>query len=337
MMKIVLTPLLIITLCLGANAQQYVESKTGIPGNNANNAIGEKDAIWKNNQIAPSVQDNFPNAQNWWSIFQTQFADPAYDAQLAFGINKQDLWLRYNYDGNWQEWKKVLTEGTASGYTEVKFSIPSNDANNAKGEKSAIWRNDQMAPTVQNNFPNEQNWWSILQTQFGDRRYDAQLAFGLNRQDLWLRYNYDGNWQGWKKIVLANPNGNVGIGTGDPQGWKLAVNGQIRAKEIKVETGWSDFVFSDDYKLPSLEDVEKHIKNEGHLKDIPSAAEVEKNGIYLGEMDSKLLLKIEELTLYTIQQQKEIEMLKKENAELASMKAEFLKLQSKIEMLVSEE
>lgn len=77
-------------------------------------------------------------------------------------------------------------------------------------------------------------------------------------------------------------NGNVGIGTSNPGSWKLAVNGKIRAKEIKVETGWADFVFYDDYELPTLEEVETHIKKEGHLKDIPTAQEVEENGIHLG-------------------------------------------------------
>ncbi|CAM1364515.1 conserved hypothetical protein [Tenacibaculum sediminilitoris] len=106
----------------------------------------------------------------------------------------------------------------------------------------------------------------------------------------------------------------LGIGTNDTKGFNLAVNGKIRAKEIKVETGWSDFVFEKNYYLATLEEVEKHIKEKGHLKDIPSAKEVEKNGIFLGEMDAKLLQKIEELTLYTIQQQKEIEKLKKQNS-----------------------
>lgn len=103
--------------------------------------------------------------------------------------------------------------------------------------------------------------------------------------------------------------GNVGIGTKSPGTWKLAVNGNIRAKEIKVETGWSDFVFYDDYELPTLKEVEEHINTYGHLKDIPSAAEVEKNGIKLGEINSRLLQKIEELTLYTIEQEKKIEQL----------------------------
>ncbi|AXT63086.1 hypothetical protein D1816_22970 [Aquimarina sp. AD10] len=135
--------------------------------------------------------------------------------------------------------------------------------------------------------------------------------------------------------LIINNNGNVGIGTSNSE-WKLAVNGKIRAKEIKVETGWSDFVFFRDYKLPTLQEVESHIKENGHLKDIPSAKEVEKNGIYLGEMDSKLLQKIEELTLYTIQQQKEIESLKKENKEVKLLNKKLLELQSRLEKLESE-
>ena len=133
--------------------------------------------------------------------------------------------------------------------------------------------------------------------------------------------------------MIINHLGNIGIGTTNPSGWKLAVNGKIRAKEIKVETGWSDFVFYDDYKLPSLKEVEVHIKKKGHLKDIPSAKEVAENGILLGEMDSKLLRKIEELTLYTIKQQKEIEILKEEKKELKSVNKKLLELQKRLEKL----
>ena len=104
--------------------------------------------------------------------------------------------------------------------------------------------------------------------------------------------------------MLIDGNGNVGIGTTNTGDWRLAVNGNIRAKEIVVETGWSDFVFENDYKLPTLEEVEQHIKTKGHLKDIPNAKEVEENGIQLGEMNSKLLQKIEELTLYLIEENK---------------------------------
>ena len=134
----------------------------------------------------------------------------------------------------------------------------------------------------------------------------------------------------------GQPGGNVGIGTVDPGAWKLAVNGNIRAKEIKVETGWSDFVFYDDYKLPTLEEVETHIKEKGHLKDIPSAKEVADNGIFLGEMDSKLLQKIEELTLYTIEQEKKIKALEKEKFKNEKQQKEIEELKALVQKLLKE-
>ena len=126
-----------------------------------------------------------------------------------------------------------------------------------------------------------------------------------------------------------NIDGDVGIGTTNTDGWKLAVSGKVRAKEINVETEWSDFVFENDYKLPTLQEVENHIKEKGHLQDIPSAKEVAENGIYLGEMDSKLLQKIEELTLYAIAQDKKIKELQLLNKKLIDLQSRLEKLESK--------
>ncbi|WP_440880840.1 hypothetical protein [Tenacibaculum sp. C7A-26P2] len=133
----------------------------------------------------------------------------------------------------------------------------------------------------------------------------------------------------WKSTPFhIDSNGMIGMGIKDTKGFKLGVNGKIAATEVKVATysNWADFVFKEDYHLPTLIEVENHIKEKGHLKDIPSAKEVEENGIYLGEMDSKLLQKIEELTLYTIEQekkldvqQKEIEELKKQNSRIKDL------------------
>lgn len=111
--------------------------------------------------------------------------------------------------------------------------------------------------------------------------------------------------------------GKVGIGTLTTGSHQLAVEGSIGAREIQVETGsWSDFVFENDYDLPTLEEVEQHINEKGHLPEIPNEAEVIENGINLGEMNAKLLQKIEELTLYMIEINKEVKTLKTRNAQL---------------------
>jgi hypothetical protein len=114
--------------------------------------------------------------------------------------------------------------------------------------------------------------------------------------------------------------GNVGIGTTNPVN-KLDVNGTIHSKEVKVDMlGWSDYVFKKEYNLPTLEEVEKHINEKGHLENIPSEEEVLKNGINLGEMNAKLLQKMEEMTLYMIEMKKDIAILKEENKVLKAKK-----------------
>lgn len=116
---------------------------------------------------------------------------------------------------------------------------------------------------------------------------------------------------------MVTTSGIVGIGTVNPDpNHKLSVNGSIRSKEVRVEANWPDFVFYDNYKLRTLEEVEQHIKEKGHLPEIPSEAEVTENGINVGEMNAKLLQKIEELTLYMIDMNKQVRQLKSENQEL---------------------
>ncbi|GAB6121399.1 hypothetical protein [Dysgonomonas termitidis] len=103
---------------------------------------------------------------------------------------------------------------------------------------------------------------------------------------------------------------NVGIGVTNPTS-KLEVNGTIRAKEVKIEvTGWADFVLGKDYDLPKLSEVENHINDKQHLPGIPSEKEVLENGVNVVDMQAKLLQKIEELTLYMIEQDKQNKELK---------------------------
>ena len=113
-------------------------------------------------------------------------------------------------------------------------------------------------------------------------------------------------------LLTIAANGNVGIGTVTPGPYKLAVEGTIGARKVKVTqaTPWADFVFEEDYQLPSLSEVSSYIRRHKHLPGIPTAAEVEKDGVDLGEMNSKLLQKVEELTLYLIQMKEENEAMK---------------------------
>ncbi|MBE99905.1 hypothetical protein [Flavobacterium coralii] len=127
-----------------------------------------------------------------------------------------------------------------------------------------------------------------------------------------LTINDDGN--NTIQFLMPKPNTYMCIGTTSysdgSEFYNLSVNGAIRADRVKVYTTWADYVFEEDYKLPTLEEVERHIEEKGHLIDIPSAAEVEEKGIELGEMNKLLLQKIEELTLYTIELNKQVQELK---------------------------
>ena len=114
----------------------------------------------------------------------------------------------------------------------------------------------------------------------------------------------------FSRIFVAAATGNVGIGTDNPT-YKLSVLGNIRSNEVVVETGWADYVFDEKYKLPLLSDVEKFIQLNKHLPNIPTAAEIKKNGLSLGDTQKKMMEKIEELTLYMIEANKKIERLEK--------------------------
>ena len=124
---------------------------------------------------------------------------------------------------------------------------------------------------------------------------------------------------------------NIGIGTTDTQGYRLAVAGNVIAEGVKVELqgNWPDFVFEKDYDLPRLDEVKAFIAAFGHLPNIPSAQKVKEEGIDLGDMNAKLLQKIEELTLYIISQNYEIQKLKEENNKINDILNRLEKLENK--------
>jgi hypothetical protein len=150
---------------------------------------------------------------------------------------------------------------------------------------------------------------SIFQSVVGDT-YIGNLRRGTGNGDVYFAYG-----EGNTAAFIKGSDGNVGIGTTSPT-QKLSVAGTVLAQKVKVSQppslDWPDYVFDSSYQLAPLHQVEKYIQQNKHLPEVPSAAEVKKDGIDLGDNQAVLLKKIEELTLYIIEQDKRIKKLEEE-------------------------
>lgn len=146
-----------------------------------------------------------------------------------------------------------------------------------------------------------QSWFiGTSQNFIGNQLYISDETFGQSRFTI----------QPNNGLIWMSTNTGVGINTTNTAGYMLAVNGKIRSTELVVETGWADYVFDKNYKLPSLNELEKFIQKNKHLPNIPAAVEIESKGLNVGDVQRRMMEKIEELTLYVIELKKEIELLK---------------------------
>lgn len=147
-----------------------------------------------------------------------------------------------------------------------------------------------------------QNW-----TIRGVYQYANGVGLNSDGGDLDIVKSLDGN------VILATKTdgsslGNVGIGTTNPGTYKLAVNGGIHSQSVQIDmNGWSDYVFKPTYKLKSLSYLKEYINQNHHLPEVPSEEDVIKKGVDIGEMNKLLLKKVEELTLYLIEKDKEVQ------------------------------
>jgi len=239
-----------------------------------------------------------------------------------------DIWTSPTNSVSLNTWchVAVTVENSSSSNKTVKFYLDGSEISalkwSAGTERSINWGNNTVCNRIGGSV-------TTISGYLDDRYIDGNIANlriytrALTNSEINAVITDDGtppsppainDWQQSGDDIFYNGLGNIGIGTDNPPA-KLTVDGPILATEIKVKTDVStfpDFVFLPDYNLRTLQETETYILQNGHLPDIPSALQVGEEGLSLGEMDAKLLQKIEELTLYMIEMKKENEELKRE-------------------------
>ncbi|MGY3214784.1 hypothetical protein [Mucilaginibacter sp. HD30] len=229
---------------------------------------------------------NIDNAGNWGSYMTV-----GENGNVGVGITTPQTKLHVysggssanttdQYSGNFIVEAATGGRSSTSG-ASLEFVVPANtDGTNPWGQARII--------AVAGSSSNES---AIGKMVLGTRRlFDKGTGSGIT-------WNYGDD-------IVIDGVGNVGVNTSDTKGYKFAVNGSAIATSMKVKANgsWPDFVFLKNYKLPTLTEVKTYIDKNQHLPDMPSADEVHTNGLDLGEMNRLLLKKVEELTLYLMEE-----------------------------------
>ena len=276
---------------------------------------------------------NYPaGAAGWWHLLDVRHTNinNNYAMQFSGSFYDQNLYFRKTDNSGSRPWLRVITEedgivripkiiGVNSGssinagnigMTTGDFIIQANTGGRFADKGAQL---EFAIPADQNG----DNLWGqgrILTVAGTTDNHNAIGKMILGTRRMFNKIGTGPEWYYGDDLVIDGV-GNIGVGTLLPKE-KLSVNGKIRAHEIKVETSnWPDFVFEEGYEIGKLKELESYIKMYKHLPNMPSAKEVETNGIALGEMVKLQQQKIEELTLHLIEKDKQVNsLLKRMNA-----------------------
>lgn len=273
---------------------------------------------------------NFPaGSSSWWHLLDVRHTSAAnnFAMQFAGSFWDQDLYFRKTSNNPAQLWSRVLLEsngmagiGTTNPADALQIGNYQNNSNKKivvpglyNFEQLRIGQYGNGSPAIEliNHIGVSQSYGIKFVTNV-DEAAGLQIKYTPSASSSYAGLSYTTGF-------FMGLNGNVGIGTTTPGGYKLAVNGSAIFTRIQVKatsTPWPDYVFHPTYELRSLSSLEAYINQYHHLPDVPSADEVEKGGLDIGLTQALLLRKIEELTLHVIRQEKENKKLKQRVGQL---------------------
>jgi hypothetical protein len=290
------------------------------------------------------TKTNAPTSSDWYHIIEMQHDhDNNWIGQIGLGYFTDGLYYRQQYQSTWGNWHTVATQDWVQAQlnpSKVRIlgsGANLNDGNNYNTNSSLIveaqtgGRLEDKGSSLEFVIPGNtdgSNPWGQARIMTVAGNTDNSNATGkmiLGTRRMFNKYGSGQQWFYGDDIVIDGI-GNIGMGTIAPKE-KLSVNGKIRAQEIKVEaTNWPDYVFEEGYNIGTLKGLESYIKTNKHLPEMPSAKEVETNGIAVSEMLKLQQKKIEELTLHLIEKEKQLSIEKEMNN----------KQQEQIDMVIKE-